>query len=99
MRKTLAIPVALIAAALLPLQAQAQSFNGSIAGRVLDPAGAVVSGAELMLKNVSAGVELKRTSNDAGEYAFRNLVPGTYELRAQQRRLQPATSRGTSRSR
>jgi hypothetical protein len=81
MRKTLAVSLALIAAALFPAHAQAQSFNGSIAGRVLDPAGAVVSGAELTLKNVSGGVELKRTSNDAGEYAFRGLLPGTYELR------------------
>lgn len=71
-----------VAAALLPARAQAQSFNGSIAGRVLDPAGAVVSGAELALKNVAAGVEVKRTSTDAGEYAFRNLTPGTYELHA-----------------
>ena len=68
-------------AALLPALVHGQSFNGSIAGRVLDPAGAVVSGAELTLKNVAAGVEVKRTSNDAGEYAFRNLLPGTYELR------------------
>jgi hypothetical protein len=84
MRKSLSFRLILLAvmAALLPAGAQAQSFNGSIAGRVLDPAGAVVSGAELALKNVAAGVEVKRTSNDTGEYAFRNLLPGTYELRA-----------------
>ncbi|PYQ38916.1 MAG: hypothetical protein DMF77_22990 [Acidobacteria bacterium] len=83
MRKSLPSRLILlvVVAALLPAGAQAQSFNGSIAGRVLDPAGAVVSGAELALRNVAAGVEVKRTSNDAGEYAFRNLLPGTYELR------------------
>lgn len=58
MRKVHVVPLVVLAvmAALLPAPAQAQSFNGSIAGRVLDPAGAVVSGAELVLKNVSAGV-------------------------------------------
>ena len=83
MRKVLPSRLLLaVVATLIPAWAQAQSFNGSIAGRVLDPAGAVVSGAELALKNVAAGVEVKRTSTDAGEYAFRNLTPGTYELRA-----------------
>src|SRR5258708_4121964 len=38
-------------------------------------------GAELGLKNQGAGGELRRTSTDKGEYAFRNLVPGSYELR------------------
>jgi hypothetical protein len=84
MRKSVAVRLSVFAftAALLPAWVQAQSFNGSIAGRVMDPSGAVVSGADLVLKNVSAGVEMKRKSNDAGEYAFRNLLPGTYELRA-----------------
>jgi carboxypeptidase family protein len=72
----------LILASLLATTAGAQSFNGAIAGKVLDSAGAVVAGAELVLKNVAAGVEMKRTSTDTGEYAFRNLLPGTYELRA-----------------
>jgi hypothetical protein len=84
MRKRLVVALALLAlaAGLLPAVAQAQSFAGSIAGRVLDPVGAVVSGAELTLKNVAGGVELKRQTNEQGEYAFRNLTPGTYELRA-----------------
>jgi Carboxypeptidase regulatory-like domain len=85
MRQSLAFPstlTLLLIAALLPVSGHAQSFNGSIAGRVLDPSGAVVSGADLVLKNVNAGVEVSRKSNDAGEYAFRNLLPGTYELRA-----------------
>jgi carboxypeptidase family protein len=79
-----ALPLAILVllAVSLPVSGLAQSFNGSIAGRVLDATGAVVTGAELVLKNVGGGIELRRTSNDAGEYAFRNLLPGTYELRA-----------------
>ena len=83
MRKVLLIPLTLLAAAvaLPPEPARAQSFNGSISGTVKDPSGAVVKGAELVLKNQAGGIELRRTSLDRGEYAFRNLVPGNYELR------------------
>jgi hypothetical protein len=76
-------------AALLPILARAQSFNGSISGTVKDPSGAVVKGAELILKNQAAGVELRRTSQDKGEFAFRNLVPGNYELRVSAAGFQP----------
>src|SRR5207247_2780435 len=34
-----------------------------------------------VLKNQAGGIELRRTSLDKGEFAFRNLVPGSYELR------------------
>jgi hypothetical protein len=71
-----------VLALLLPALAGAQSFNGAISGKVMDSTGAVVTGAELVIKNVANGFETRRTSNESGEYAFRNLVPGTYELRA-----------------
>ena len=70
----------------------AQSFNGSISGTVKDPSGGIVAGAELVLKNQAAGVELRRTATDKGEYAFRNLVPGSYEIR-----VTPPDSSRTSR--
>ena len=34
----------------------------------------------MVLKNTGTGVELRRTSETSGAYAFRNLVPGTYDL-------------------
>ena len=91
MRKTLVRLSLVFLAALLPSLAQPQSFAGSVAGRVLDESGAVVGGAELVLRNVSTGIETRRTSGDDGEYAFRNLVPGTYELRATHTGFQQAT--------
>ena len=36
----------------------------------------------MVLKNTGTGVELRRTSEASGAYAFRNLVPGTYDLTA-----------------
>ena len=78
--------------ALLPVSAWAQSFNGSISGTVKDPSGATVSGAELVLKNQAGGIELKRTSQEKGEYAFRNLVPGHLRAPGERGRVQAAGS-------
>jgi len=84
MRKALEFRLVLLVTlvALLPVRGKAQSFSGSIAGRVIDSTGAVVAGAELALKNLKTGRETTLRSSDAGEYAFRNVLPGTYELRA-----------------
>ena len=78
MRKPLVLRLTLaVLAALLPAVASPQSFAGSVAGRVLDESNAVVAGAELVLRNVATGIEIKRTTGEDGEYAFRNLVPAT----------------------
>jgi len=50
---------------------------------VIHPAAFVV-GAELTLVNTANKIEAKFTTNDRGEYMFRNLTPGTYELRVVQ---------------
>jgi hypothetical protein len=86
----------LLAAAvlLLPVASHAQSMNGSVSGTVVDPSGAPVPGTEMVLKNIGTGVELRRTSETSGAYAFRNLVPGTYELTATIPGFQPFARRG-----
>ena len=81
--------ILLLAISAMGVPGWAQSFNGSIAGVVKDPSGAIVGGAEMILKNQAKGVELRRTSTDKGDYAFRNLVPGSYELRVNGAGFQP----------
>jgi len=79
------VPFSLLLAAallLLPVASHPQSFNGSVSGTVTDPSGSPIPGADLVLKNTATGVELRRTSETDGGYAFRNLLPGSYELRA-----------------
>ena len=79
------LPFSLLLAAallLLPVASHSQSFNGSVSGTVADPSGSPVPGADLVLKSTATGVELQRTSEADGGYAFRNLLPGSYELRA-----------------
>src|SRR5262249_7167912 len=86
--------VLLTIALLVPAVVGAQSFNGSVSGTVKDPSGAIVAGAEMVLKNEAKGVEFKYKSTDRGEYAFRNLTPGSYELRANAGGFQPFVQKG-----
>jgi len=61
----------------------AQSFNGAITGVVRDSSHAVVPDAALTLRNVATDqVVATAVSGPDGEYAFRNLAPGRYEVTA-----------------
>ena len=63
------------------ISAHAQIGNASLGGNVTDQSGAGIADAELTLTNAATGFEAKFTSNDRGEYTFRNLTPGTYDLK------------------
>ena len=58
----------------------AQDINASLSGTVSDPSNAVVPGAKLTLVNESSGFQSVDVSGSAGDYSFRNLTPGTYDL-------------------
>lgn len=62
----------------MPVQAQVSS--GAITGKVTDQSGAVVVGASVQVINVRTGVKLNAKTNEVGDYSFRNLLPGTYNL-------------------
>jgi hypothetical protein len=62
------------------LPALAQIGNATLGGTVMDPSGAAVADAELTLTNKATGFETRVTSNERGEYTFRNVTPGTYDL-------------------
>ncbi len=69
-----------IALSALFLFCAAAQDRGTILGRVTDPSGAVVTGASLALTNQDTGIKLSSTANDAGNYTFRGLPFGRYEL-------------------
>jgi len=58
-----------------------QSTNATLTGTVTDPSGAAVAGAELTLTNSATKLSVNFVSGENGEYSFRSLVPGTYELK------------------
>src|SRR5260370_21495936 len=58
--------------------------NGSISGRVNDNSGAVVSGADVNLKNADTGVQQSAKTNGLGLYNFPSLRVGTYTVSVRQ---------------
>ena len=86
-------PLALSFISLSPLAAQAVS---SISGHLTDPSGAVVRDATVTLRNEESGAVRDMHSNDSGHYAFVQLPPGTYEIRADKRGFKSAVQRGIS---
>ncbi len=64
-----------------PVFPQADVSTATIKGTVTDPAGAVVVGAVVTVKNVSKGITRSDTTNSSGIYQIPLLQPGVYELR------------------
>ncbi len=56
------------------------STQGSIAGTVTDPSGAVVSGAAVTIHNMGTNAEIKLTSDASGFFKAPLLEPGTYRV-------------------
>ena len=60
--------------------AYGQVGNGAITGLVTDPAGAVVAGAAVQVKNTDTGVVYSGASTTAGNYTVADLPVGTYSV-------------------
>jgi hypothetical protein len=61
-------------------QAIAQSPNGTINGIVLDPSGAAIGGAEIVVINDGTGIQYSTRANEEGVYVVPNLPPGPYRV-------------------
>ena len=68
--------------AFLPVLGWAQNESATLSGRVSDPTGAAVVGAEVVLTNVGTNLELRTKTNNVGLYVFTGLRPGTYRVAA-----------------
>jgi hypothetical protein len=64
----------------LALPLAAQSPNGTINGRVLDPSNKVIGGADILVINDATRVKYSGKTNDDGIYVVPNLPPGPYRL-------------------
>jgi hypothetical protein len=60
--------------------AQTQAINGSVRGRVSDPAGAAVPGAKVTVNNIATGYTRDVESNEEGYFVIPNLPIGTYTV-------------------
>jgi len=75
------LAITLLAFAAMPLVAQ-NIVTGDLIGTVTDQSGAVVSGANVTLKNGETGTSQDTTSNASGIYHFPLLKPGDYTVSA-----------------
>jgi len=60
----------------------AQISTATVTGTVMDSTGAVVPGANLMLRNVDTHVDRTTSSDSAGRYLILDVRPGRYTLQA-----------------
>jgi hypothetical protein len=69
----------------------AQSTTGSIYGQVTDSSKALVSGAKITALNQATGVSYPGTSDNQGNYAVFNLLPGIYNVTVEKSGFEAAT--------
>jgi hypothetical protein len=72
--------IALIAAAIAVPPAAAQTLYGAIVGTVSDQSGAPVPGVTVTATNTGTSNKADAVTDNDGNYSFRNLQPGTYDL-------------------
>jgi hypothetical protein len=57
-----------------------QTFTANITGAVTDPGGALVAGAQTVLRNMSTGETRKAVTNELGRYTFSQVLPSSYTI-------------------
>jgi hypothetical protein len=63
----------------LPARAQ-QSATASLSGRVTDPSGAVIVGAQVVIEQSATGFRREITTNSEGIYVFTSVPAGEYAV-------------------
>ncbi|HEY3443478.1 MAG TPA: TonB-dependent receptor [Paludibaculum sp.] len=62
------------------LPAWSQDARGTILGRITDPSGAVLAGAQVVVTNEAMGTKTSLTTNGEGRYVAPVLPPGLYQV-------------------
>ncbi|MGZ4733125.1 MAG: carboxypeptidase-like regulatory domain-containing protein [Terriglobales bacterium] len=70
----------------------AQTFRGTILGTVTDASGAVISGANVMVKNAATGLERSTQTSVDGSYSVPELPIGTYTVTVTQSGFQTSVT-------
>src|SRR3954464_10519704 len=75
--RSISLPVFPIAFSIIAFP---QSDRGTITGTVADPAGAIVPGAAVQIRNVETGAIYQAGASATGNYTLAQLPAGRYEL-------------------
>jgi hypothetical protein len=81
--------IPLILVLLLPCLVLAQSFRGSIRGKVVDPSGSLIAGAKVTAKNSATGQVREAATGNDGAYVLVELPAGQYVVMAESTGLSP----------
>lgn len=81
-RQATVLLIVLAAAVLMPRLTGAQTLYGSIVGMVTDQQRAALPGVAVTAVNAGTALKLEAVTDARGNYTFRNLLPGTYNLAA-----------------
>lgn len=71
---------ALLFVSILPYGLQAQGLTGQVTGTVVDPSGAAVAGAKVLLETSETGQSRNSETDALGSFVFAQLLPGTYRI-------------------
>src|SRR5919198_1955251 len=82
MKELCMILLASLLASAFAAETTAQVERGSIVGTTTDKSGAVVPGVEVTVTNESTNVAVVVRTDDSGNYAAVNLLPGSYTVSA-----------------
>ena len=83
MSKLASLLVCVVALTLLSVNAQAQGIFATLTGVVSDPAGAVLTGSKVTLRDAASGSSRQTTTNGEGYFTFASVPVGTYTLTAE----------------
>jgi hypothetical protein len=70
----------LLASFLFSVLVIAQSFQGSLRGRITDPSGSPAAGARITLTDEATALSRSTVTNDSGEYVFSAVSPAIYTV-------------------
>src|SRR5262245_12962065 len=81
MRVFRACCMALLALVVAVAPIQAQILYGNLVGTVTDPSQGSVVNAVVSISNKATGYSVEQKTDERGNYDFRNLPPGTYNIK------------------
>src|SRR5512142_3068934 len=90
MRARLVVFMVVLSAATLA----AQTFRGTILGTISDTSGAVISGAQVTVRNVDTGLTRTAQTSADGSYSVPELPIGTYQVNVAQKGFETFVAKG-----
>ncbi len=83
MRRAVAVGCLCLLPLITPIPTFGQAVYGNVVGTVVDPSGAAVPNAKVIISDTSRAVTFNTTTNESGFFTQRFLIAGTYQVRVE----------------